>query len=367
MIPVTPDKSVVYSTAQSAQWNNVLASFPEEFQDIHFTAAYHQLYEKNGDGEARLFVYTEGGERYAYSFLLRPIDPQWVGNGYYDIETPYGYGGPISSSEDRSFLVNANRAFATYCNDNHIVSEFVRFHPLLRNYRFIPPGGNMKVIHLRDYLTVNLKKSPQESEDDYLPKNRTVLRKAAKEGIHIVMDATCSQFDVFMDIYLAKMRELGAARTYFFSAPYFRALRQLVQQSGVLLLAVGPKGIVGGAVFLISGKWAHYFLAAVTAEGRSSGAGNLLLHEGINHARSKGASVMHIGGGVTSDEKDSLLQFKRCFTQDTVPFHIGKRIHHEELYNAVCRKWDEKFAPLSKEYAAILQRYRFTAQDLHVS
>lgn len=365
MIPVAPDKTVVFTTAQSAAWEKVLASFPLELQDIHFTPAYHQMYEKNGDGEARLFVYTEGGERYFTSFLIRPIDPRWAGDGYFDIETPYGYGGPVSSCEDRAFLVNAGKAFAGYCKEQHIISEFVRFHPLLRNYRFVPPGEGMKVIHLRDYLTVNLEKPRQEVEEDYLPKNRTVLRKAEKEGVHVIEDPTCSQFDVFLDIYIAKMHELGAARTYFFSDPYFRELKKLVRQSGVLLLAVGPKGIVGGAVFFASGQWAHYFLASVTNEGRQSGAGNLLLHEGINWARDQGAKVMHIGGGVTADPKDPLLMFKRCFTGDTVPFHIGKRVHDQNTYDSICQQWDETFAPRSGEYGAILQRYRFTAEDLH--
>ena len=364
MISTITDKTLVLSTAEADRWNHILTSFPVALQDIHLTPAYHQLYEKNGDGEARLFVYSSKDNIYINSHLIRPVDAQWAGAGYFDIETPYGYGGPVSTTEDKAFLLQATNAFSDYCKEQKIISEFVRFHPLLRNYRFVPAGGRMKVIPLRDYLTVNLQQSKEELEMKYLPKNRTVLRKAEKEGVHVIEDKATTQFDTFKNIYLSKMSELGATSTYFFSEPYFRELRKLIQRHGRLLIAIGPQGVEGGAVFLYMGNWAHYFLAAVTNEGRKHGAGNLLLHEGINWARTQGATLMHIGGGVTADPKDPLLLFKQCFTSDQVPFHIGKSIHNEEVYREACDKWDRHFAPHAEKFSAILQRYHFKEKDL---
>ena len=56
---------------------------------------------------------------------------------YNDIVTPYGYGGPIAiadSENDRKQLIDKYyKEFAQCCVDNNIVSEFVRFHPIINN------------------------------------------------------------------------------------------------------------------------------------------------------------------------------------------------------------------------------------------
>ncbi|MFM7727800.1 MAG: GNAT family N-acetyltransferase [Flavobacteriales bacterium] len=180
----------------------------------------------------------------------------------------------------------------------------------------------------------------------------------------MIEDPTVAQFGTFVDIYLENMRQLGAAKMYYFSDSYFLELRNLVRKDGVLLLAIGPSGVHGAAIFLVSGKWAHYFLSSVTPEGRQLGVGNLLLHEGINWAADRGASVMHLGGGLSAEPSDPLLSFKMNFSSDTVPFHIGKRVHDVEKYKAILEAWEYKHEVPQGDFGNILQRYRWTEEDL---
>ena len=59
---------------------------------------------------------------------------------YYDIETPYGYGGPISNTTDSDFIFRSNVKFNDWVKSNNIISEFVRFgskfHEILLKFQY---------------------------------------------------------------------------------------------------------------------------------------------------------------------------------------------------------------------------------------
>ena len=42
---------------------------------------------------------------------------------------------------------------------------------------------------------------------------------------------------------------------------------------------------------------------------------------------------LHFGGGRTNDQNDSLLKFKKSFSNTLSEFYIGEKIHNEFLYN----------------------------------
>ena len=73
------------------------------------------------DQEPLLFTYAEGDALFCYPFLRRAIpDTDW-----FDVESAYGYGGPIASSVRPDFLEHAWSAFNEWCGSNRIVAEFI--------------------------------------------------------------------------------------------------------------------------------------------------------------------------------------------------------------------------------------------------
>ena len=212
--------------------------------------------------------------------------------------SPYGYSGPLSSTTDHGFLAAADKAFREYCSTESVVCEFIRYHPLLNNHIFAGGFIGMQNLQLREYVTVRIEAEEELQLKTYSPQNRNKLRKAVASGVKITRDEQLQRFDQFVAVYLENMRLLSAAPLYFFSAEYFEALRELVRTDGFLLMADDERGCLGATVFLVSGRYAHYFLASSTAEGKKVAAGNLLLHEGINQCRLAGSSLLHLGGGV---------------------------------------------------------------------
>ncbi len=354
----------IVTTEQSEVWEELLGLFPAELQDIHLRARYYRMYELNGDGSARLFVYRKQADCYIQPFLLRSV-PAFDGfAGYYDIESAYGYAGPVSTTEDLTFLAEADAAFCDYCKEQNVITEFVRFHPLLRNHRFVSSGSTLQLIHLRDYVTVDLRSTATQAFEAYTPQNRNKIRKAENAGYRVHAQNSEASFGEFVHIYMENMKQLGASQQYYFSPAYFGSLQQLTLTDGVLLTVEGSEGAVGAGIFLKDGPWAHYFLSSVTPEGRKNGVGNLLLHEGINWARHSHCRTMHLGGGLSADPNDPLLTFKQNFSKETMPFYIGKRVHLKGEYDRLIAAWEDCYPQAKDKYTAILQRYHWTEKDL---
>ena len=125
----------VYTLNDFEQWDNAVRSFRD--YDVYWLSGYVKAFQIHGDGEPLLFYYDDGTTCGINVVMKRDIakDTHFKGsipeNHYFDISTPYGYGGWIIEGE------NTDKLFAAYENWNRrngIISEFVRFHPLIRNY-----------------------------------------------------------------------------------------------------------------------------------------------------------------------------------------------------------------------------------------
>src|SRR4051794_18927904 len=69
------------------------------------------------------FIYEETDAIFYHGVHISAIE----GEELYDLQSPYGYGGPIITSEDPSFTIRANAAYITWCQSQKIVVEFIRF------------------------------------------------------------------------------------------------------------------------------------------------------------------------------------------------------------------------------------------------
>ena len=80
--------------------------------------------------------------------------PKNIKKIFYDLETPYGYGGPIANSNDREFINTGNEKFLEWVKDSNILAEFIRFHPLFNTNQYAHPS--VKIIEDRTTCSLNL-------------------------------------------------------------------------------------------------------------------------------------------------------------------------------------------------------------------
>lgn len=346
---------LVLDSSTEAEWDQWFHQLPASMQDVHFTFRYHHMYELNGDGHIRLFIYNEGDKIWFYPFLLRSV-PGF--DHLRDIETVYGYTGPLTTSADAEFIQAADSAFADYCRKEKVICEFLRFHPLIGNQEWLRSIPSYSLIHLRDYVSVELDRPYASIENAYTSANRNKIKKALKSGLTVVEDPKADRFNDFVSIYLDNMKRLNAASMYFFSYSYFEGLKKLTIESGTLIHTKLSGKIVGSTVFLKGGPYGHYFLSSSTEEGRKMAAGNIMLDEGIKWCLRNGLKRLHLGGGISGGTQDPLLQFKMNFSQNLVAFFIGKRIHDQAAYDKVIAAWEKKYPDKAEKSKGILQRYR---------
>ncbi|MEH1895317.1 MAG: GNAT family N-acetyltransferase [Nostoc sp.] len=331
-------KLQIFTTQEIQKWYEILGCFHST--DIYFFPEYHRAYELNGDGVAYAFVAQDGEHLWFYPFFVRPIEQvgsKVLDETWYDIETVYGYSGPLSTTNDQAFLTKVQTAFSHWCQDNRIIAEFIRFNPLLENHQYV--DQSCRIFPNRETVIVSLKGSEQDLWTNYPSVHRNMINKAIKKGLFCAESSTPESLEAFQQLYGKTMKLLGAIPYYYFCEPYFNYLWSNLAQT-VKLFTVRYEGqIVSAGLFLQHGRYLHYHLAGSDVNYRSFAPNNLLLHTVAMWGQKNGFRWLHLGGGRTTDPKDDLFRFKASLSKLYLPFYIGRRIHSAAIYEKLCSIW----------------------------
>lgn len=320
----------VITLADAEAWQRAVENQP--LADVFHLPGYHRAAETNGDGTAYAYLADEGGHVLFHPFLHRRID-----RSRSDIETVYGYSGPIATTEDPAFLEGCWRAFDDWCTAAGVVAEFVRFNPLSANERLA--SARYDVRFARDSVVVDLAATDDELWARYSSTQRNMVRRARRDGLAVEELCDENGLATFVHLYRETMRRVGAGAQYSFSDAYFAALREELGD-GVRVLAVRRGAqVAAAALFLLYRDRMHYHLAANAADERRGGAGNLLLHEAISWGAAHGYTRLHLGGGVSARANDPLFRFKRSISTLTRPAFVGGRVYDAEAYDELCATW----------------------------
>jgi hypothetical protein len=340
-------------------WADALERLPAA--DVYHAASYHRLAEANGEGRALAFIVRAGDAMLFHPFLRRPIErvgEETIDGSWSDLESAYGYGGPLATTDDPDFLTRAWQEFDRWCAQERVVAEFVRFNPLLHNERFI--GTDTRVVDDRETVVVDLTGGADALWERYPAVQRNMIRKARKTGLQArVVDADAGMGE-FRAVYEETMRRVGADLYYGFSDGYFNTL---VTELGscARVVEVRESGRVAAACVLLLGrKTLHYHLSGSRSQAASLGATNLMLHEAATWGCRQGLLRFHVGGGRTSAPDDSLLRFKRSLSHERVVFRTGQRVHDRERYDELCSAWLRQAAQERPPYFLL---YRLPVPD----
>jgi len=323
--------------------------FPDDVKDPYFNP-YYVLGDAARDPslEPVFFIYQNSGEVFYHGFHLGKIE----GSPYFDIQSPYAYGGPVASTGDPDFLALAWQDYLSWCRDNHILAEFVRFHPRLENWRYYP--GETR--YMRETVWIGLQTDGLFLS--YSPRVRTAVRKALKNRLRVEWVNTPDGYIMFNDMYTRAMRRLNADQFYFFPPGYFHKLQKW--DNCRLAFCFRGGDILAAALFLQEAHIMEYHLAASTAEGNKYNAGSLILDRAAATGRELGCRYLHLGGGTDNRVDNPLLFFKAGFSSRRAPFRIGKIIHAPEAYEKMQGEWKKRFGG----YSDRVLFYRYPLKNL---
>lgn len=319
----------VYTLEQSEQWDAIVHTFAD--YDVYWLSGYVKAFQIHGDGEPLLFHYEEGTMHGINVVMKRDIarDVRFSGklpeNTYFDFATPYGYGGWLIEGENSGPLFTA---YEDWCSKNNVVSEFVRFHPVIKNQTAV--ANVYEVVPLGKTVAMDLS-SPDIIWTNIASKNRNVIRKAQKNGVKIYNGRCANFYDTFRDIYNGTMDKDHAEDYYYFGPQFYESILEDLPHNAQVFYAERDGKILAASIILAANGRLNYHLSGSLKEYQSLAPTNLLLYQAALWGCANGCKTLHLGGGVGSGE-DSLFKFKRAFYrgEDLNRFHIGRKIMNQE-------------------------------------
>lgn len=300
--------------------------------DLYFNPNYAKVY-KDIDGDSDTFVFECPFGKITYTYILRKLKWEIDGQTWYDIVTPYGYGGPYCENvTDMTQLMLAYReAFTKHCQEHNIICEFHRFH-LFDNVDFRENYWG-ETIELLANVVVN---TTGDFENDiwnrYDRKVRKNVRKAESNELEIIIEGNTAHLDDFMNIYDKTMDRNNADPYYYFSKEYFQNIERLLPENFMYFHVLKDGKVISTELVLCSEKYAYSFLGGTLSEYYEFRPNDFLKNEILKWCNRTGREKFILGGGYHKD--DGIYRYKRCFTPDSdVPFYIGRYIFNQEVYN----------------------------------
>jgi len=328
---------------KNKKWENIIK---ENNLDIYFSPYYLKIWEDYGDGKTQAFLYENSVGKVLYPYFIREINFGNINKTFFDISTSYGYGGPIlleCKKNNVPLLVKEFRnEFNEYAYQKDIISEFIRFHPIYKNYKYFI-NSDIECKFLRNTVEINLLKEPEEILMSMKATTRNEVHQALRNKLNIqfYLKPSIENIRKFNRIYLTTMKRLEASEYYEFNLEYFINTFDLLEENAEIAFVFYEGNIISSSIFLLSDNLVHYHLSGSLSEYKSYRPNNLMLYKAALRYKAMGKKYFHLGGGHRGN--DSLFKFKKGFNKNgTLDFYVGTKINNKDIYNDLVKEWKIK-------------------------
>lgn len=332
------------------EWDRTAALFGG--CDAYHRSGYVNSYRIHGDGEPLLLYYEGEGLRAMNVVMKRDIHDfaplrEFCGPGEYcDYSTPYGYGGMLveelsgqsggnsakRAEPAKTALTAAVDAYRRFCAAERVVSEFVRFHPLLENHH---SGRYFYEVEAKGPTTSIDLSSHDAIWNKMDGKHRNRVRKAMASEITVRQSLEEATVRQFRTLYEETMDRDQARPYYYFSDAYYESMCRDFQGFCTVFCAEMEGIPIATAVILCGTRYAHYHLVGTKAEYQKYSPASLLVYEAAKWAMAAGCERLHLGGGLGARE-DSLYRFKKKFNREPPHiFSVGRKIYNQAVYETL--------------------------------
>lgn len=309
--------------------------------DIYFDPNYGKLYESTENGKFISWIYDGVEGQVVHNFILRTI-PINTEESFFDIVTPYGYGGPvirkINSEYTKEQLINAFEvSFAEYCHKSNIVSEFVRFHPIVNNALDFKKVYNASLI--RHTLGTNLADYEDAIASEFSKGCRKNIRKALNKGVsfNVVKSPETEHIEKFKKVYYSTMDRNNAVDYYYFDDKYFSDCLDYFKDSLLYIEAIFENVTIAAGLYFVYNRTIHIHLSGTLSEYLYLSPAYILRYAAAQWGIENGCELIHHGGGRSNSPDDKLFLFKKQFAQNTeFDFYVGKKIWNDTMYKSLC-------------------------------
>ncbi|MBI5597129.1 MAG: GNAT family N-acetyltransferase [Elusimicrobia bacterium] len=332
---MNPSAGIEILTPSDARWRTLFDRLPLERQDVFYSPEYAAVAAEflHKDGRPLCAALETPGGLVLYPFLERSLSTVLEGSGVFasgrDTTGLYGRNGSIASSDDPALLAAFHSAFAAWCAANGVVCSFDRFHPVLENQRWAPPGT--KLTDIGGFVVADLTRPAPEAEAAFKHSIRKSIKKAEKAGVEVFSEASTAHLDDYLKVYSHTMQRREARDFYYVDPAYYRAIAARLPGSFRFFYALLGTEVVSTELVLVHGHYCHSFLGGTLREAMDKCPNHLLKREIMRWARTAGCRYFLLGGGETAH--NSIWAYKLGFALDgDRPSFIGGKVHDETEY-----------------------------------
>ncbi len=342
----------------SREWINKIKLLNSNCQDIYYFPQYYSLQLTMNGSKGLMFFYENGNNIWLHTFIKSKIKKhlfEMDGVEYFDLESAYGYAGPLCNTKDQIFKKKANGKFNEWCAENNIIAGFYRFHPLLKNHDLF--DDDYEIIYDRNTLAQEIHLF--DFKYSYSAKVRNMINRCKREGVKIDCFNPRDFFDKFKALYIKNMTRINAEKYYFFNNKYFSKLSKIVQNEGYLIGAVYKDSWAGSSIFLKGGDNLHYHLSASDRSLNIPGVVNAIIHKAILIAKENNLNILHLGGGNSNSKEDNLYKFKKKMANQEHKFYIARKIYKKSTYLKIKKQWSKKYPELVEKHKSKILFYKY--------
>lgn len=322
--------------------------------DVYYLPEYGKLCETMEEGECKTFDFKSKAGHIMNMFIKRPVPWDVDGEQFFDIVTPYGYGGPIilDCIDKDTLMYEYATEFQKYCEEERIVSEFIRFHPVFENYRDV--DDSFGVTYSRHTVGTNLLDFDDPVQKEFAKSLRRDNRRATEMGVTVTLHPEPEDLAVFRKLYEETMDRNHADGMYYFSDEYYHILETDLRPFILEIQLHYQSEIIASEIYFTAGDILHAHLLGSNTKMLELKAGGLIEAAAAIWGKEHGYRYIHHGGGRSSDSEDTLFKYKKKFGKNTeFDFYIGRRIWNEEVYEALVQKRLEQGPIKDKDFFPI--------------
>lgn len=262
-------------------------------------------------------------------FLLRPIRHE--NNVYFDVTSPYGYSGPLFSSNlSRGYLFLFWKLVDQWYIEHNVVSEFIRFS-INNNHLFYSGELRSTLSNVKGKII-----NEKDQWNNFKQKVRNNYRRSLSNNLKIEIvsqEIEDSKIELFHSIYTQTMARINASKQYFYSLNYFKGLINLSKGKSLIAFAYYQDKAISTELILISETTLFSYLGGTLSEYFYLRPNDFLKIEVIKWARENYMEYYILGGG--KEDNDSLYHYKKSFfpNDEDAIYYTGRKIINEKMYN----------------------------------
>lgn len=317
------------SIESQEEWDSTVRSFAD--YEVFYLSGYSKAFMREApkNGRPILLLYEYGEDR-AINVVFRrdvALDGKLAGKleegKFFDLITPYGYGGFWGEVSDWDAL---NHEYNAYCIENHYICEFVRFE-LFSDYCRHYDGE----VESRTHNVVrNLELSVADIWMDFKQKVRKNVKKANYYGLQIIIEKTDEHIDDFLRIYYSTMDRTDAENDFYFSRQFFEDLGSM-KDNVMYFHVIHEQKIVSTELVIYGAENCYSYLGGTDREYFYLRPNDFLKYDVIRWAKEQNLKNFVLGGGYGAD--DGIFEYKKCLAPNGVrEFYIGRKIFDRGQY-----------------------------------